>query len=166
MDSISFYAHPEILSNISFHIDNYKDASIHISINCVRAKKFIRVVIGNKFCLMNDKKLTPEACDDLHFAIFEFNLQDKEYLCLLAMLDAIDISHWKRKYYSSQYAWAQWKLRISLKERKYISSAGTSGYPDAWDKFMQIWDTFTRLEALIALCRSRWTMDGTLTPLP
>ena len=118
------------------------------------------------FCLMNDKKLTPEACDDLHFAIFEFNLQDKEYLCLLAMLDAIDISHWKRKYYSSQYAWAQWKLRISLKERKYISSAGTSGYPDAWDKFMQIWDTFTRLEALIALCRSRWTMDGTLTPLP
>ena len=114
MDSISFYAHPEILSTISFHIDNYKDASIHISINCVRTKKFIRVVIGNKFCLMNDKKLTPEA----------------------------------------------------LKERKYISSAGTSGYPDAWDKFMQIWDTFTRLEALIALCRSRWTMDGTLTPLP
>ena len=102
MDSISFYAHPEILSTISFHIDNYKDASIHISINCVRTKKFIRVVIGNKFCLMNDKKLTPEACDDLHFAIFEFNLQDKEYLCLLAMLDAIDISHWKRKYYSSQ----------------------------------------------------------------
>ena len=98
MDSISFYAHPEILSNISFHIDNYKDASIHISINCVRAKKFIRVVIGNKFCLMNDKKLAPEACDDLHFAIFEFNLQDKEYLCLLAMLDAIDISHWERKY--------------------------------------------------------------------
>ena len=85
MDSISFYAHPEILSTISFHIDNYKDASIHISINCVRTKKFIRVVIGNKFCLMNDKKLTPEACDDLHFAIFEFNLQDKEYLCLLAM---------------------------------------------------------------------------------
>ena len=29
MDSISFYAHPEILSTISFHIDNYKDSYLY-----------------------------------------------------------------------------------------------------------------------------------------
>ena len=166
MDAISFCAHPEILSNISFHIDNYKDASLHISINCVRAKKTIRVVIGNKFCLDDGSKLTPEACDDLHFAIFEFHLQDEAYLHLLAMLDAAGICHWDRKYYSSQFPWVQWKLRISLKGRKYIASAGTSCYPNTWDKFMRIWDAFVCLEALIAFYRSRWAIDGTFTHLP
>ena len=39
MDSISFYAHPEILSNISFHIDNYKDASIHSYLHQLRSSE-------------------------------------------------------------------------------------------------------------------------------
>ena len=156
----SLCSHPEILSNITFLMNNYKDASFHISINGALKQKNIRVVVGDKFCLEPSAKIRSEICDDLQIYIFEFPLQEAEFIHLLEMLDHTGICYWQRKYQAVRYPWVQWKVTIARKNCPPLKIEGTCAYPERWEEFLTVWNSFANLESILRFFRMRSALHG------